>query len=214
MEISTKVKSLIDTIWQKDGEVVFISYAMLPKTESTICYLLNKVFPQNQNDYATPIFSCIKELATNSTKANIKNILLKEKNIANPFDKNEVLTKLKSILKDDILLEYGLKSKQYGLSTRIYMRKEENTLIIRIINPLPLSYEQMERISRKISVSKKYDCLANFYIENPDPEAEGMGLGLPMVVLLLKGLNINPDVFRIYSDMKKKTIAELAIPIR
>lgn len=213
MSISPKVKSLIDTTWEKDGEIVFVAYAMIEKTEKSIKYILEKALPVDKTEYAVPLFSCIKELTTNSIKANIKQVIIQESKPEKPLSKEEVLKKLKTILREDILLEYGIKTKEYGLSTRIYMREENKTLIIRVINPVPLNYDQLERISKKMNASRKYDNLAHFYLENPDPEAEGMGLGLSMVTVLLKGSGIEPDVFKIYSDMREKTIAELAIPL-
>jgi hypothetical protein len=44
----------------------------------------------------------------------------------------------------------------------------------------------MIKLMKRIRKSTKYDNIAQFFIENPDPEAEGMGLGLSMVVVLLK----------------------------
>ncbi|MDA3899541.1 MAG: hypothetical protein PF637_03365 [Spirochaetes bacterium] len=213
MEMSERVKTLIDSTWEKNGEIVFVAYAMIEKTENSIKYLLNKTFAGCEPDYAVPVFSCIKELTTNSIKANIKKVLIDEKIIVNPDNKEETLLKLKSILKEDILLEYSIKTKEYGLSTRVYIRKDDRQLVVRVINPVPLTYSQLERISRKMNASRNYDCLAQFYLENPDPEAEGMGLGLSMVTVLLKGSGIDPDSFRVYSDMKKKTVAELNIPL-
>ncbi|MFW5807773.1 MAG: hypothetical protein ACOC2H_06025 [Spirochaetota bacterium] len=213
MRISPKVKSLLDATWEKKGEVVFIAYAMIDKTEQSIKYILNKALKDRNREYVVPLYSCIKELTTNSIKANIKQVLMMESEKDKPLTKEELLKRLKSILREDILLEYGIKTKEYGLSTRIYMREETDELIIRVINPVPLNYEQLERISKKMNASRRYDNLAHFYLENPDPEAEGMGLGLSMVTVLLKGSGIDPDVFKVYSDMRKKTIAELSIPL-
>ncbi len=214
MNISPKVKALIDSTWEKNGEVVFVAYAMIDKTEKSIQYILDKALTGEKNEYAVPLYSCIKELTTNSIKANIKQVIIHEDGKDKELSKEEVLSKLKTILREDILLEYGIKTKEYGLSTRIYIRQESDTLIIRVINPVPLNYEQLERISKKMNASRKYDNLAHFYLENPDPEAEGMGLGLSMVTVLLKGSGIDPEVFKLYSDMREKTIAELKIPLQ
>jgi hypothetical protein len=211
-DISPKVKALIDKTWEENGEVVFVAYAMIDKTEKSILYILDKVLKGKLHDHTVPIFSCIKELTTNSIKANIKQVIINE-NEGITLSKEELLKRLKTTLREDILLEYGIKTKEHGLSTRIYIREESDTLYIRVINPVPLNYDQMERISKKMKASRKYDNLAHFYLENPDPEAEGMGLGLSMVTVLLKGSGIDPDVFKVYSDMQKKTIAELAIPL-
>jgi hypothetical protein len=212
-KISLKIQNDIDLTWEKEGEVVLIAYSMIKKTEETIKYVLTKAFQDKNEDLIIPVFSCIKELANNSIKANIKSIMIKEKLISDPEDKFQLISALKKALKEDIFYEYGLKTKEYDLSTRIYIRKEKDEIIIRVINPVPLDYHQLQRISTKMETSQKYNSLADIYLENPDPEAEGMGLGISMITILLKSSGIHPDKFRIYSDMKEKTIAEIAVPL-
>jgi hypothetical protein len=93
------------------------------------------------------------------------------------------------------------------------MKLHNNSLIIEIINNLPLSKNDLARIQDRIEKSSKYDNIAEFYLENPDPAAEGMGLGLSMVVVLLKSININYKNFTISTDGKGKTVARMVIPM-
>ncbi len=85
--------------------------------------------------------------------------------------------------------------------------------MIEVINNLPLAKRDMARINERIEKSSKYDSIAEFYLENPDPAAEGMGLGLSMVVLLLKSINISYKSFSVTTDGRNKTRARITVPL-
>lgn len=210
MQITQKTKEKIDEIWKNNGEIVFVAWSFLEKTEESVRYLLEQSCGK---ELSSTFFSCIKELTTNAIKANFKELLKMECVIPDPCDSEESLRLLKSKFKEDAILEYGIKAKEKGLSVRVYMRRENNSLIVRVINPLPLTQRLYYRILKKIETARTYDNLAHFYIENPDPLAEGMGLGLSLVVLMLKGMDLDPDLFSVSSDMKSKTVAQLILPL-
>lgn len=198
----------------KNQEVVFVSYSILDETEKHIQYALNKILEKhNKSDLYTPIYSSIKELIANAVKANAKYILIEEGEIKNPDDIKEVVTKVRNILNEESLLIYGIKAKQYRLSTRIYLKPQPTRLTIEVINNLPVTQRELERIRERIERSSNYDSIADFYLENPDPSAEGMGLGLSMVVVLLKSVGIPYTNFTLYTDFKTKTIARIILPL-
>lgn len=199
---------------KKQSEIVFISYSIIASTENSIKFALGKILEAfDKNELLTPIFSCIKELVSNATKANAKQILVKEGVIKETDGTVEVVNKIRTILNEEALFEYGIKCKESRLSTRTYLKVRNKNLIIEIINNLPLSGSDLARIQDRIEKSSKYDNIAEFYLENPDPAAEGMGLGLSMVVVLLKSININYKNFTVSTDGKEKTIARLIIPL-
>ncbi|MBN1531024.1 MAG: hypothetical protein JXA20_00025 [Spirochaetes bacterium] len=202
------------TALKNKQDIVFVTYSAIEDTEEKIKFVLGKVLEQhNKEDIFTPVLSCIKELIANATKANAKKILIEEGKIQNPDDPVEVVRQIRSILNEDALLEYGIKAKTHGLSTRIYVKMIGNNLIIEVINNLPLSDKEYRKITERIERSSKYDNIAEFFMENPDPEAEGMGLGLSMVVVLLKNINISYKNFMVTTDRRKKTFAKLLIPL-
>ncbi len=210
MHITKRTKDKIDAIWNDKGEIVFVAWSFLEKTEESIRYLLEVSCGK---EHSSTYFSCIKELTTNAVKANFKELLKIEEILPQPYDSDQALVFLKSKFKEDAILEYGIKAKEKGLNVRVYMRVENDSLIVRVINPLPLTQKLYFRILKKMELARAYDNLAHFYIENPDPQAEGMGLGLSLVVLMLKGLGLDPDLFSVTSDMKTKTIAQLVLPL-
>jgi hypothetical protein len=207
------IHSALNDAIRKQNEIVIVTYSLLEDTEEKIKFTLAKILEKYQKeDIFTAVFSSIKELIANSTKANAKKILLEEGKINNPDDIMEVVEKMRTILNEDALLEYGIKAKSKKLSTRIHFYVANNQLNVRVINNIPLSPKDLERIQERIEKSSQYDSIAEFYLENPDPAAEGMGLGLSMVVVLLKSVNIDYHNFTMSSD-DKKTYAKLIIPL-
>ncbi len=213
-DLEKKFQREITSAIKSDSDIVFITYSALENTEEKIKFALAKILDKYQReDIFTPIFSCIKELIANATKANAKKILIDEGKITNPDDPVEVVRQIRSILNEEALLEYGVKAKAKRLSTRIYMRVINKNLLIEVINNLPLSNREIKKITEKIDRSSKYDNIAEFYMENPDPEAEGMGLGLSMIVVLLKNINITYKNFMVTTDKKEKTYAKILLPL-
>ena len=211
---SKEFKSGIDSAIENGGDIVFISYSVLEDTEEKIKYALSKILEKfKREELFTPLYSCTKELISNATKANAKEILVHEGIIENPDDPFEVIQKIRTILNEKALHEYGIKAKENRLSTRTYFKIEGNQLIIEVINNLPLTDKELERIIDRIERSSGYESIADFYLENPDPVAEGMGLGLSMIVVLLKSMEINYKNFVFKTDKKSKTYAKLYIPL-
>lgn len=213
-EIEKKFQQEVLTAVRNENDITFVIYSALENTEEKIKFALGKILEKyRKEEIFTPIFSCIKELIANATKANAKKILIDEGKIVNPNDPVEVVKKIRTILNEEALLEYGLKAKERRLSTRIYLRLHNKNLLVEVINNLPLSEREIKKISEKIERSSKYDNIAEFYMENPDPEAEGMGLGLSMIVVLLKNIDITYKNFIVTTDRKEKTYAKILIPL-
>lgn len=204
----------IITAVKNESDIVFVSYSALEKTEEKIKFALAKILEKhNRIDLFTPIYSCIKELISNATKANAKKILMEEGVIKNPDDPEEVVRKVRSILNEKSLLEYGIKAKQHKMSTRIYFKVYKRHLFIEVINNIPLTKKDMAKVNDRIKKSSRYDNIAEYFMDNPDPEAEGMGLGLSMVVVLLKNINITHRNFVLTTDGTSKTYAKMLIPL-
>ena len=130
----------IDNAIENKSEIVFISYSMLDETDEKIKYTIQKITEKyNREDWFTPIFSAIKELTANALKANAKKILLDEGVIKETDPVMEVVRKLRSILNERAVLEYGIKKKKKALSTRIYFKPMHNGVTIKVINNLPLN---------------------------------------------------------------------------
>ena len=205
----------IDKAIENKCDIVFISYSMLDETDEKIRYTVQKIMEKyNKEDWFTPIFSAIKELTANALKANAKRILIDEGIIKETDPILEVVRKLRSILNERAVLEYGIKKKKKSLSTRIYFKLLPDRITIKVINNLPLNDFDLKKVHDRIKISSKYDSIAEFFMDYPDPAAEGMGLGLCMVVTLLKSIDIDYNNFSITTDGIEKTCAEMNIPFR
>lgn len=214
IETPESYQNEIITAVKNESDIVFVSYSALEKTEEKIKFALAKILEKhNRIDLFTPIYSCIKELISNATKANAKKILMEEGVIRNPDDTEEVVRKVRSILNEKSLLEYGIKAKQHKMSTRIYLKVYKKHLFIEVINNIPLTKKDMAKVNDRIKKSSRYDNIAEYFMDNPDPEAEGMGLGLSMVVVLLKNINITHRNFVLTTDGTTKTYAKMLIPL-
>lgn len=212
--ISEQYQNEIITAVKNENDMVFITYSVLERTEEKIKFALAKILEKhNRFDLFTPVYSCAKELISNATKANAKKILVIEGEIQDSSSSAEIVKKVRSILNEKSLLEYGLKTKKYGLSTRVYLKVFKKHLAIEVINNMPLTKKEMDKINDRIKKSSKYDNIAAFFMENPDPEAEGMGLGLSMVVVLLKNINITHKNFAVTTNGIDKTYAKILIPL-
>jgi len=210
-DIYTEIDSAID----KRSDIVFISYSMLDDTDEKIRYTLQTILKRNnKEEWFTPIFSAIKELTANALKANAKRILIEEGVIKDTDPVLEVVRKLRTILNERAVLEYGIKKKRKALSTRVFFKLMADGMSIKVINNLPLNNTDLKKINDRITISSKYDSIAEFFMDYPDPAAEGMGLGLCMVVTLLKSIDIDFKNFSITTDGVEKTYAEMNIPFR
>lgn len=221
-EDKPKNEELIDIEFQRDvitainneDDIAFIIYAGLSDTDEKIIFTLAKILEKhNMMEIFTPVHSCLKELIANATKAIAKKILIEEGVITNPDDPKETVKKVRGILKKEILFEYGIKAKIRDLSTRLYLKVKKNNLIVEVINNTPLTNKEYKRMLEKIETASKYDNIAEFYLENPDPEAEGMGLGISMIIVILKNINISYKNFILSSDKKTKTYTKILIPL-
>lgn len=210
---NNEIYSEIDTAIANNSTIVFVSYSMLDETDDKIRYTLEKILNKfNREEWITPVFSAVKELISNGLKANAKKILIDE-GIIKPDDSiSEVVRKLRTILNERAVLEYGIKKKAKSLSTRIYLEVSGEVLTIKVINNLPLNDRELQKIHDRINISAKYDNIAEFFMDYPDPAAEGMGLGLCMVLTLLKSIDIDCDNFTFTTDGIEKTCAQMTIP--
>ncbi len=202
------------TAINNEEDIAFIIYAGIDDTDEKVIFTLAKILEKHKMvDIFTPVHSCIKELVANATKAIAKRILMEEGVITDRDNAQETVMKVKSILKKEVLMEYGIKAKYRDLSTRLYLKVKNNNLIIEVINNTPVTSKEYQRMLEKIESASRYDNIAEFYLENPDPEAEGMGLGISMIVVLLKNINISHKNFILSSDKQTKTYTKILIPL-
>lgn len=205
----------IDSAIQKNQTIKVRAYALLPETEKDlnliILRLLNKY---NKLDLTATLYTCIKELAVNGAKANIKRILFDEVKIdlENESDYRRGLEMFREKLTDKFINEYAQKAKDRGLFVDIKFEYDDTKLIVEVLNNSALTKREDERIRDKFRDGLKYENIGELYMDMQD-NSEGAGMGIALILMMLKSEGIDPHFFTIYSDYSNKTIAKITFPM-
>lgn len=212
MEFSLDEK--LESAISRNQSIKMRAYAMLPATEADLNNVIVKILERhNRPDLLTTIYTCVKELAVNGAKANIKRIMFEEENvnIENEADYKRGIEIFKTKLTEKFVAEYARIAKEKNLYVDIIFDYNENRLILEVINNSALSQKEDLRIREKFRSGSKYDNIGDFYMEMQDNQ-EGAGMGITLILMMLKSENIDPHYFTIKSDYKTKTVAKLVFP--
>jgi hypothetical protein len=116
----------------------------------------------------------------------------------------------KDYMTEEMAVKYGKKAKKKGLFVRISFFHTPQGLRIEVINNTNITPQEEQRLREKLGKIMQYDSLVDFYMNNPD-NTEGAGMGLALVTTLMKGENIDPNLFRIMT-CPEETVARIEIP--
>ena len=205
-------ESLIEGI-MAGRRVVFVAYTLSTIVERQLDFVIAVLLKKyGRPDLQTTIYSCLKEIVINATKANAKHVFFEEHNlrINVPDEYRKGMAMVKEQLSESWIEKYGALAKQKQLRVSIEFDHEPDGLCICVFNDTELIPADEQRIRKKLAEGMNYEDLLSFYMQMGD-QAEGEGLGLVMNLLLLKGENINPALFRVgFRD--GKTMARIEIP--
>lgn len=166
-----------------------------------------------KEEYIDPLYSCIKELVVNATKANLKRVFF----IKNNLDINNMgeyvngLILFKEMLEKSQYTEYESMLKQYDLWVEFRANWHKEAIVMEVINNSEIISIEDYRVRMKLKLAMEYTDLAQYYAEQMDT-TEGAGLGIALVVLLLRGMGLDPSLFRIGSK-HGLTIARMEFPL-
>ncbi|MEQ9366366.1 MAG: hypothetical protein RIF32_19150 [Leptospirales bacterium] len=205
-------ESLMEGI-QAGRRVVFMAYTLSNIVERQLDFVIAVLLKKyGRTELQTTIYSCLKEIVINATKANAKHVFFEENNlkIDAPEEYQKGLAMIKEQLSEAWIEKYGSLAKAKNLRVSIEFDHEPDGLRIWVFNDTELISADEGRIREKLAEGMNYEDLLSFYMQMGD-QAEGEGLGLVMNLLLLKGENINPALFRVgFAD--GKTMARIEIP--
>ena len=195
--------------------VVFVAYTLSNAMERQLDFVIAVILKKyDKADLQSTIYSCLKEIVVNATKANAKHVFFDENNLKldQPEEYKRGMEMIKEQLSEKWIDTYGAKCKERGFQVTIEFEHDEQGLRIWVRNDTDLLHADEKRIREKLAEGMSYEDLLSFYMANGD-QAEGEGMGLVMNLLLLKGENINPALFRLgYVD--GKTMARIEIPFQ
>ncbi len=200
----------------KNGKYLTLkTHRMTDTVEKHIQYALDSILKKTEHErYIHSLYTILKELVINGCKANQKRIFFDERgyNIHNPDDYIRGIEEYKKFFSEEMAIEFGKKAKEKRLYVLIDFEFDENGLKIEVINNSTITQQEEKIMREKLKRAMGYNDLAEFYMDQAMMgEAEGAGLGLALIIILLKGENIDPNFFRVIIG-KDKTIARLEIP--
>lgn len=200
----------------KEGKYFYLKfYGISAEIERKINLVITKIFENYQRrDLADIIYTCTKELILNASKANIKRIVFEEHNVDVNDEKSFIagMMKFKEELSEINLPKYipKLASKDLYISVAFYHSKDG--VRIEVVNNVSMSEFENRRIREKLKKAMGYEDISQFYLEQGD-ELEGAGLGIALIVMLLKGVGIDPSLFRISGPNNNYVLARIEVPL-
>ncbi|URA09976.1 hypothetical protein [Thermospira aquatica] len=166
-----------------------------------------------KEDFIDPIYSCVKELVVNATKANLKRVFFLENHldINNMGEYVNGLIEFKEMLEKQEYEKYEKILKEHDLWVEFRVNWHKNAIVFEVMNNSEIIAIEEYRVRMKLKLAMEYTDLAQYYAEQMDT-TEGAGLGIALVVLLLRGMGLDPSLFRIGSK-HGVTIARIEIPL-
>ena len=191
------------------------THRMTGVVEKHIQHAVESILDKNQQPgLVTTLYTILKELVINGCKANQKRIFFDERglDITNPADYGKGNEEYKTIFSESMALEYGHKAREKGYFVLIDFHFDESGLTLEVVNNTPIAREEEVMVREKLKKAMGYNDIAEFYMDQAmSGESEGAGLGIALIIILLKGENIDPNLFRILIE-DGRTIARLEIP--
>ena len=210
VDYSSEIKDAI----ANGKKITLITYHLSEKMEKQIDSVVSLLLSHyNKAELQPTLYSLIKEMVVNGTKANAKHIFLQELNINSAVEKDydEGMHQMKERLSEEFIREYGQKAKTAGLDVKITFFHNDDGLRVEVTNNLTIIPADEKRLRSKLKEGMGYDDLVSFYMANAD-NTEGEGIGLVMNLLLLKAENIDPALFRVATN-DGFTTARVEIPL-
>ena len=208
-DIASRVARAIET----KQPINLLSYSfsedMERKMNTVVGLILSKY---EQAEKCATVYTIVKELAINATKANVKYLFLDEEG----FDKDnensykEGMAAFRKSMSENFLIKMGSRCKDLGRWVRLQFQYDKTGMIIEVKNNMPLTGIDEKRVREKLGKAMQYDDIAQFYLDNAD-ESEGAGMGIALVVILMKAEGLDPALFRIFSD-GTETFSRIEIP--
>ncbi|MCX7881659.1 MAG: hypothetical protein N2314_00350 [Brevinematales bacterium] len=184
------------------------------EVNENILEFITQIFLETgKEEYIDPLYSCVKELVVNATKANLKRVFF----LKNHLDINNMgeyvngLILFKEMLEKSQYTEYEHLLKEHDLWVEFRANWHKEAIVFEVINNSEIIPIEEYRVRMKLKLAMEYTDLAQYYAEQVDT-TEGAGLGIALVVLLLRGMGLDPALFRIGSK-HGVTIARIEIPL-
>jgi len=185
-----------------------VSHDTLEKLETILELILVEIGEERINDQ---LAYCLRELAENARKANLKRVYFQEKglNINNYSDYISGIKTFKYDVYGNIEF-YFKKLIENDLQVKIVFQTNPDFFIISISNNVPIIGYELKRIEDRINRSKAFKSMEDAFSLVID-DTEGAGLGIVIMIQMLKKVGLSEDSFTINIE-SNETIAKITIP--
>lgn len=203
----------MEIIAENANEISIKTYRTSRHLEERVQEILKGILENYNKERLIPIlYTVLKELIINATKANQKRVFFEENNfdIKNSEHYEIAIKQYKKIFNENMGELYAPKCKAKDYHCFIIFKYDPTGLKIEIRNNTLIAEQEEKSLREKLSMAMGYDDLAQFYMDNAD-NTEGAGLGLALIIIMMKGEGIDPNLFRI-SITDEYTSARLEIP--
>lgn len=210
-------KEIEGQIWEnvRQGNPLGVRlYAILDKTEVMLERLVSIILEHyDRLDLQSAVYTAVKELAVNGTKANFKRILFREENIDIEKEYENGMDLFRERLNETFIRDYARKGQELGLGVEVLLSHSPDVLQVEVYNNVAITETEDKRIRSKFQKSMGYEDIAQFYMDAGD-SSEGAGMGITLVTMMLKASGIDPHNFTIRSNHDSWTVAKIVIPLR
>lgn len=199
-------------------QVKLIAYSVSPHIEERLKQVLRSFLDHYRCEILhDTLYTAIKELLINATKANYKNIFFENyssKNRAeNVIDYHTSLKLFRLEMSREGAQYLTRLSRLKDLKAEVVFRVKGDVLCVDVANPAVMTGIEMENVNRKLDFAQKCHDIAEYFdVQDDDPNQEGAGLGIILIAMILKSLGLAEDGFRIKSE-GGQTVASLAVPL-
>ena len=210
-EFQSSIKDILESGRAFNIRFFVINQDIEKKVETAI----NALFEHYENnEYAGVIYTCVKELMINGTKANLKRVLFEKKHVdfKNEKDYLQAMLEFRNTLNEGAYQGYLDALKTHDLWMNVRFDYGSDGVRLEIINNSNMNPIEDKRLREKLKKAMSYDDIAQFYMDQGD-ELEGAGMGIALIVMLLKGMDVDPALFRIGNKSDGTTFARIEIPM-
>ncbi len=204
----------IDALVEKEQKISIRTHSLPDEVEKKIDIVIEKILEKyGKQNLKSTIYTSVKELAVNGTKANMKAVFFEENNwdMNNSEDYEIGTNKYKALFSEKWAEEYGKKSAKKGRYVKLTFMYSEDGFCVEVTNNTPISKRDEKRLREKLSKTMKYEDIVQFYMEQSNESDEGAGMGIALIIMLLKGEGIDPNYFRI-GITDRITTARIEVP--
>lgn len=209
-----QISKKIDTLVENGHKISVITYSLPDDAEKKIDIIIEKILEKyGKQNLKSALYTAVKELAVNGTKANMKAVFFEENNwdMDNPEDYKIGTQKYKELFSEEWASEYGKKSAKKGRYVKLTFTHSEDGFCVEVVNNTPICKEDERRLREKLGKTMKYEDIVQFYMEQSSDSDEGAGMGIALIVMLLKGEGIDPNYFRI-GIVERITTSRIEVP--